>query len=810
MSEVIKSAPAIEAIEDLIEDSSTETLDRTEYEISYGTGKYCKDANPQPITWGDLAVILTEDPQPFANKEAKDEQEWFINAIFDGGGRKKADLNRLTQIIAVECDGVGLPPKEAADIIGALGISFVLYTSFSHSFEKPKYRIFFLLDRPIKDTTEHQKIVNGLQVYLSDLGTEIELPQECWRPTNLWYFGRVWEPFADQFFSGYKDDGTPLSIDMLIDKGKDFQRPDGASRGHSRIDHSKAIDLDTLFRNQHPVIMALAEKNMILGDLHLGSTGGWQYTIQCPWETEHSTPGGTGTVYRPMNGIEGHEIEWFHCSHSTCQSAGRSSSVAQFIAAIDPNNNGLLDRARKWPIKWLQNRYVVVGGSYVVDIVRLKMREHPSNCIKKKIDFIGHYSGLWVKGDPNANPPIPDKLATKAFFSSSVTKRCFNKVFEPQGTGFHNGDYNPIGFWSWPETNTEPLAFLDLVEHLIPDPIEREYVLDWCAFAIQKRGTIQCALLFVSPAFGVGKNSLFKMLQGALGHYSVMMEFNKLTSADRKFNASAAEMLLLYCPEIKPDSIKAQRESNYVYHHLKQLIEPGKPAAVMLEDKNVSERAGKQHFNLLMASNYTVPFSIPEEDRRISVVSATENKDIPKERWDFWINAAEDPEHAAALWHWAHRRDLTGYKSYEPLVSRAKDEMIGCSGNIESDVPGPLLEVFESFEGEWTHRSQLISRGLDEKFAGLTKKLHHITPKGWHSHREKSIMGENVTPVFCGHKSRLKVYRDLLNPDGTPSPLLKKMVRAEINKNDIKNSPTFNEEITSRGGRGAKKGDAKF
>ena len=161
MSKLNKAAMATEAFDEQMEDSCNEDNVRTEFEISYGKDKLSKDAIPQPITWGGLAVILTEDPQPFANKEAKDGQEWFINAIFDGGGRKKADLNRLTQIIAVESDGVGLPPEEVADIIRALGISFVLYTSFSHSSEKPKYRIFFLLDRPIKDTTEHQKIVNG-------------------------------------------------------------------------------------------------------------------------------------------------------------------------------------------------------------------------------------------------------------------------------------------------------------------------------------------------------------------------------------------------------------------------------------------------------------------------------------------------------------------------------------------------------------------------------------------------------------------------------------------------------------------------
>jgi hypothetical protein len=91
-----------------------------------------------------------------------------------------------------------------------------------------------------------------------------------------------------------------------------------------------------------------------------------------------------------------------------------------------------------------------------------------------------------------------------------------------------------------------------------------------------------------------------------------------------------------------------------------------------------------------------------------------------------------------------------------------------------------------------------------------SKSLWKLAFTNYTTHREKSIRGENVTPVFCGHKSRLKVYRDLLNPDGTPSPLLKKMVRAEINKNDIKNSPTFNEEITSRVGRGNKKSKERF
>ncbi len=50
MNKTNKEAIATDAIEERIEESSTEPLDRIEYEISYGIGKFSKYPNPNSVT----------------------------------------------------------------------------------------------------------------------------------------------------------------------------------------------------------------------------------------------------------------------------------------------------------------------------------------------------------------------------------------------------------------------------------------------------------------------------------------------------------------------------------------------------------------------------------------------------------------------------------------------------------------------------------------------------------------------------------------------------------------------------------------
>lgn len=94
--------------------------------------------------------------------------------------------------------------------------------------------------------------------------------------------------------------------------------------------HRKAPSIDVDPERATAWHAALALDEYVIGEASDG-----KYVLRCPWEREHSTPGGTGTILFPSGK--------FHCSHEHC----RRRTNADVLAILSPEARSYVEGANE-------------------------------------------------------------------------------------------------------------------------------------------------------------------------------------------------------------------------------------------------------------------------------------------------------------------------------------------------------------------------------------------------------------------------------------------------------------------------------
>jgi len=138
------------------------------------------------ITWPDV-VAMTKNPTTYPNKRSC---PLLVLGTFGevrtGANCLRSAVNLLT-VTGIDCDydGGSMPIVDAADALNLFGIRAVLYTSASHTPDRPRWRILLPLSRPHKPAERHAFVarVNGL------LGGVLAV--ESFTQSQSYYFGKV-------------------------------------------------------------------------------------------------------------------------------------------------------------------------------------------------------------------------------------------------------------------------------------------------------------------------------------------------------------------------------------------------------------------------------------------------------------------------------------------------------------------------------------------------------------------------------------------------------------------------------------------
>jgi hypothetical protein len=175
------------------------------YTISIGEGHPSKITRVQKWTWAKFAGALTGTPPVHEDKAARG---WYCPVEFDPVYRD-SDNFVARHALTLDCDHVPLGTWERV-IETWSGLAFCMYTTASHTPEKPRFRIVMPLSRPV-GYDEFQAIVRKVA---TDIDIEL-FARESFTPAQMMFLPTV-KPGHEAEFKGYVNDGDVLDADEVL------------------------------------------------------------------------------------------------------------------------------------------------------------------------------------------------------------------------------------------------------------------------------------------------------------------------------------------------------------------------------------------------------------------------------------------------------------------------------------------------------------------------------------------------------------------------------------------------------------------
>ena len=328
------------------------------------------------------------------------------------------------------------------------------------------------------------------------------------------------------------------------------------------------------------------------------------------------------------------------------------------------------------------------------------------------------------------------------------------------------------------------------MEFIIPEEIEREWLISWMAFNLQFPG-IRCNVtpLLIATDHGTGRGWIVQLMNSLLGAWNCsktkMSTLNGDSSAGQ-FQDFMNETLFCAIEEVK-DADKPYGVLDNVRSYLTE-------NTLEINIKYGAKVTKRVYTNFLLNSNHNDALVLKAEDRRINVFKTTGK---PKgaeyyERLYEWLEPAKKPDDdheagllvgrtlpntdgcvptnrgmegaddsieerfydenglnvgvgVACLWHYLMRRDLSGFSHKRPIENESRREMIRTS---QTDVEEMFLDLMKSPPQELMSRDEIIAyldvekddvsggsygltAGLNDSEKRQIKKLcqHHLTPQ---------------------------------------------------------------------------------
>jgi|GEM_PF-766700 len=255
--------------------------------------------------------------------------------------------------------------------------------------------------------------------------------------------------------------------------------------------------------------------------------------------------------------------------------------------------------------------------------------------------FSGRYAPIEKVGEK------PRALAD-VWLSHPVRRQYEGMVYAP-------GDTLPPGVFNlWQGFAVTPApgdvsVWLELLETLIPNASERNYVLRWLAWKIQNPGGVPDTILIFKGAKGTGKNSLFDPLLTAFGSHGMLADDPELIAGRFTWHLIDKSLVVLDEAVFIGDPRQSDRIKSRV------------TAKIMLyEQKGMDPVQGVNRCAFVMLTNHEHVWQATPDERRSVIIEAGEGLRGNHQFWGryhAWVKA----NGPAALLHYLQSVDLTGF-----------------------------------------------------------------------------------------------------------------------------------------------------
>lgn len=224
-------------------------------------------------------------------------------------------------------------------------------------------------------------------------------------------------------------------------------------------------------------------------------------------------------------------------------------------------------------------------------------------------------------------------------------------------------------------------VWLRFMQHLLPDPIERNWFCDWLAHKHRNPAIPGVAVIMVAaddggPVYGAGRGMLRDILAALFGRrYVRTIDFDVFTgqSSQGVYTDWAAYSLLVAVNEAKdtPDSGRWS-DRRAVYERIKEIVDP-RPVERMFTAKGMPSFIGLAFASYLIFSNNRDALQLPPGDRRATALRNGSSLSTEQAvELDAWMRQEGN---IAALAAWLEARDISAFNAYQPLETSTKAVM---------------------------------------------------------------------------------------------------------------------------------------
>jgi hypothetical protein len=316
------------------------------------------------------------------------------------------------------------------------------------------------------------------------------------------------------------------------------------------------------------------------------------------------------------------------------------------------------------------------------------------------------------------------------------------------------------------------------VERLVPDPMERNHILDTLAFKLQNPGVKVNHAILLHGTQGCGKDSLFAPFIWAIGGPSkTNVSVVKNEEINRQFEYYLEAEVIVFNELYQSENADRRALEN----RMKPLL-AAPPDILMMDRKHEHPLQVQNQFLVLAMSNRRDAIALSKEDRRWFVTWTTAPRMAvadSKALWD-WFERGGNEAVAGFLW----ARDVSAYDpGATPPWTESKEVLLGAGRSLAESW---LVEMIEQGRGEFA--AGIVGGpwgALCDRLQGLAPNsvrifpqalLHALAEAGWadwglcHSKNFKTKKHIWTRPDWTGTKGEA---RDAIEAKPAPITLVK-------------------------------------
>ena len=361
------------------------------------------------------------------------------------------------------------------------------------------------------------------------------------------------------------------------------------------------------------------------------------------------------------------------------------------------------------------------------------------------------FRALTVSAKTEVEVQQREKLVKRLYPNANLWQADPRRVDAMSAT-FHPGSgiitANPIGLravntWRpimrWP-AKVDITPFLQQVEYLFPDPLERGVFLDWLAHIEQKPGELpHYGWLHIAENTGTGRNWMASALARVFRGY-VAPNVDLPALLDSPYNGELGGRVLAIVDEVQ----EGASEGNY--RHAERL-----KSMVNAEMRTVNNKYGMKYveFNSLrwlVFSNHKNALPLNDHDRRFRVVMH-DAPARPPETYERLYALLQDAEFINAVGVFLRERDISRFRPGErPPLSADKLAAIAASKPMSTQAAEEIVACWPADIITYRHAIELLTGDPDKKdySPGMRRAMEEAGAVSWSRSGVNRIKMNNV------------------------------------------------------------------